>query len=626
MRRDPPKENRMNTRRNEAAVVVTVLGLVTGFVGCSPAQSPEPRAETARAPEPAQAGAIPITISSSVPSELNPSAGGAPTATMQQASAFAWQEFIALNWPAVAQTGGVVNNAYVAQRDVPDNSCKFGDPKCTGPVVWETFRGKVEIFPGSGNPPGFPMVAQGDTSFGYDALPAYNYASPVLPCNGGPGPTVPAYINLDETDQITLDSMFAGVAPTKVRGNSSPQLIRFLAKANRTEYVYVASPGAQAAWWQGPPVIPATIDYLKKNQTSPPAGGHDYVSLPYGTIEVKAGWRVLTDAELASGRFKTATARYYENADTPCYSESTFGLVALHIIQKTQSAPYFIYATFEQADNILTGSTPPARVEDEDGNINTPLPSCRSDATPPCPTTPAVTLQDTATVSSSRLPPQINLVPPSASYCTPTSTTTPAGQLYYMNSAGKPGLPSGGFVCINYRDNPIPQPVIDANRAAHAAIRSYNQAQGIADSPFLYYKLVNVQYQPIDKNYAGVYKGTDPNSGQNPASYHLANIVVETNRTLQLFSGGLLGTGSNSDYDSQFPNAPAGTAIHKNMYYGGAQYNMGGCMGCHGSQGQHQGGDFSVILANGSVSSPEVPAPVSSAGVAKVRRNRVLKY
>jgi hypothetical protein len=46
-----------------------------------------------------------ITVNSSVPNELNPpfnlgppSTGGAPAASPEQASAFAWQEFIALNW------------------------------------------------------------------------------------------------------------------------------------------------------------------------------------------------------------------------------------------------------------------------------------------------------------------------------------------------------------------------------------------------------------------------------------------------------------------------------------------------------------------------------------------------
>ena len=35
------------------------------------------------------------------------------------------------------------------------------------------------------------------------------------------------------------------------------------------------------------------------------------------------------------------------------------------------------------------------------------------------------------------------------------------------------------------------------------------------------------------------------------------------------------------------------------------KYNMGCCMGCHGSQGQ-KGGDFSVLLANGCVKFPDV--------------------
>jgi hypothetical protein len=630
----------MKTRSALVLVVVGVSVLMAGFYGCSRTPAPKPVAETERLGASAPAGAIPITISSSVPNELNESGGGAPKATMQQAAAFAWQEFIALNWAAVNQTGGVVNNAYVAQRDVPDNNCKFGDPKCSGPLVWETFRGKVEIFPGLLDsqqnalpPPGYPSVAKGDSSFGYDALPTYNYQNPVLPCNQASPTTsptpVPSFVNLDETDQITLDSMFAAVAPTQIAGNASPQIIRFLAKANRVEYTYVASPGAgpNASWWAGSPVAGVTETYLKQNQTSPPAGGHDYVSLPYGTIEIKAGWRVLNPAEIASKRFKTATARYYENANTPCYSESTFGLVALHIIQKTQSAPYFIYATFEQADNIMTAPTAtasPTPVEDVDGNI-VKLPPCRADQTAPCPTTPSVTLQDTATVMPNQLPPQINLVPASAAYCTNGTGTTPLGQLYYLNASGKTGLPRAGFICVNYRDNQIPQPIIDANQTAHAAMKSYNQMSGISDSPFLYYKLVNVQYVPIDKQNFGPYTGNDPNSCQNPACYELANIVVETNYTLQLFSSSFLGTGSKSEYDSQF-GGPAGNAIHKNLYYSGAHYNMGGCMGCHGSQGQQHGGDFSVILANGSVSSPEAPAPVTSAGAAQIRRNRLLKY
>jgi len=139
-----------------------------------------------------------------------------------------------------------------------------------------------------------------------------------------------------------------------------------------------------------------------------------------------------------------------------------------------------------------------------------------------------------------------------------------------------------------------------------------------------------VQYQPIDKAHAGLFGSqageNNPPDGHNPNSYYLANIVVETDRSLQLFSGGLVNgniTGSNSDYDSQFGGS--GTTIHRNMFYQGSGYNMGGCMGCHGSQGQVQGGDFSVIVAVGPVLHPEFPAPPTTSGASRVPRNRELR-
>ena len=37
------------------------------------------------------------------------------------------------------------------QRDTPSSTYRFGDPTYSGPTVWQTFRGKVEIFPGAGD-------------------------------------------------------------------------------------------------------------------------------------------------------------------------------------------------------------------------------------------------------------------------------------------------------------------------------------------------------------------------------------------------------------------------------------------------------------------------------------------
>lgn len=583
--------------------------------------------------EPAQV----IIISPKVPNEVNPPftfgdkpTGGASSATPEQASAFAWQEFIALNWPAGPQEGKP------NQRETPSASCRFGDPNCAGPTVWQTFRGKVEIFPGQGNPPGYSAT---DSSFGYDALPQYNYLFPVGPCASAQevGPT--PWVNLDETDQITLDSMYAGVVSSdRSPGNTAPQLIRFLAKANRSEYVYVAKNSSATdplnQWWSSipPSIVQATKTYLAKNLKSPPSDNSQYVSLPDGTIEIKAGWRPLNPEEATSGRFHTQQVRFYEHvpngpATAYCYRDAPWGLVALHIIQKTPSAPYFIYATFEQADNPLTSDGKP--VEDTDGNLLQPVPLT--------PTTPQVCLQDPKPKPGQGVTAQV-VVTSDPKTCLPIQNPSfcdsPGKRLFYRNEnefmANPPPAPTGGNICVNRRDNDIPQYAIDANKEAHAALAAYFQKNNIATAPWLYYKLVNVQYYPYDKVIqtetpnGSLYSAQPPYTAKNPAasSFYQANIVVETNRALQLFSGGLTlaGNGVSTDWD-------AGGVPHKNTYYGGMTYNDGGCLGCHGSQGQNpagKAGDFSVILARGSVSRPEYPAMPTLHGMTVVPRNRSL--
>jgi hypothetical protein len=118
-------------------------------------------------------GQVAINVSPSLPSDI---AEGASAATLQQAAAFAWQEFIALNWPAMA-----------GQRDVADPSQKFGPG--SGPLVWQTFRGKVEIFnlTKDGAPRGYSATAP---DLGYNTPPAYFYGTQSAPAC--PGQVVPA--------------------------------------------------------------------------------------------------------------------------------------------------------------------------------------------------------------------------------------------------------------------------------------------------------------------------------------------------------------------------------------------------------------------------------------------------
>jgi hypothetical protein len=163
--------------------------------------------------------------------------------------------------------------------------------------------------------------------------------------------------------------MFASAGPG---AQFTGQQILFQAKANRMEYNYVVPNGwIDANHSPLKDALAATIAFLQTNKQSPPLGSTSFVSFLNGTIELKAAWRQLTAAELASGRFHVATVRFYRaldnNPQNPCYQDAEWGLVALHIIHKTPTAPYFIYATFGQADNLQTEGGNP--VEDENGNI-----------------------------------------------------------------------------------------------------------------------------------------------------------------------------------------------------------------------------------------------------------------
>jgi len=322
---------------------------------------------------------VTINVSPNFPADIS---DGAPNATLQQAAAFAWQEFIALSWPA----------KLAGKRDEADQSQKFGAGGNGSPLVWQTFRGKAEIFnlvdvQGNFVPPGYSTTGP---TYGYDSPTAYFYrGQQVAPCSGQTPPTTPAWINLDETTQISLAQMFAG-GPTISNTNSSvPQLIRYAVKANGVQYSYVAknqffdANTAQAARAINTTAFTATPP---RAPMSTPTS--TFVSFPAGTVEIKSAWRALTSNDDPT-HFHRQTVRFYERKDNAlCYFEEQWGLVALHIIQKTPSAPSFIYATFEQGENIKQPTSgAPVLVEDLDGNVVNPVSGAG-------PTTPSLSYAD----------------------------------------------------------------------------------------------------------------------------------------------------------------------------------------------------------------------------------------
>ena len=564
-----------------------------------------------------------VTVSPDFPADIP---GGAAAADLTTAAEFAWQEFIALSWPAAG-----------SPRDTPDTSKKLGQP---GTTVWETFRGKVEIYPGTpaAQPHGF--VDDAAQSYGYDDPPKYVYSPDtfppdgmVPPCSGTPSSSTP-WINADEKSQIGLDQMYAGIGPA---GAVPGQQILFLAKANREQYTTSVMPRPDAptrVYSQAPDQIDPEVyglwnhanlgaqpydtdnkafNALVYNMVVPYSNGQaatqPVIEFPSGTVEAKAAFRKLGPNDDAS-RFHVQTVRYYKEGSAPgstCYVDEALALVALHIIHKTPSAPYFIYATFEQADNIVLPDGTP--VEDEAGKVvhapgTTPFVPSISTTTDP---DDGVQVVLASGDQPSQIQKFVSTQYPSTSSGGPQVHCQTGDRLYYINTPQTPQ--PQGVVCVTERVHPIPQEVIAVNEAAHQAIESYNQNQGVTGSPWPYYKLVNVQWKPMDKPPGQVYTG---GGALDPSTYYLANSVVETDYNLQVFSG---------QFQNGFPNntpntanlitdywgstAPmAGRPFH-NILFSGQRYNMGGCMGCHGNAAVNNGTDFSFILQSGRLDEPE---------------------
>ncbi|WP_411876430.1 c-type cytochrome [Vulcanococcus limneticus] len=132
-----------------------------------------------------------------------------------------------------------------------------------------------------------------------------------------------------------LDDAFQ---PTKASGafpgtltDQRGRLVHYEIRMNRTLYDYVVTHGLFQADRQA---------------------ALEHISAPEGSILIKAAWRELEPGE--QSRFYTRTADIWD-PDDPAGStprRRLVGLVGLHAMQKTASAPQWIWTTYEQIDNV----------------------------------------------------------------------------------------------------------------------------------------------------------------------------------------------------------------------------------------------------------------------------------
>jgi hypothetical protein len=225
-----------------------------------------------------------------------------PGASIQDLAIFAWQEFVALNWPSV-------DPATTGLRGRPNTGVDFLSIK-KGPdggfplLVWQTYRHKNELFP-----------ADGLTDSSFDSkMPVYKYKliGSLTPAPGNPVPTLNLFNNLDESSQIGLCTMYA---------HNSTRIV-YEAKVNRGLFDYANTAKLTDCNDKNTcPTLAAARANTKANLAAlgaictPPTNIQGpIVMLPCGdanlsgdvgegAIEIKASWRALTAEEAASGRF-----------------------------------------------------------------------------------------------------------------------------------------------------------------------------------------------------------------------------------------------------------------------------------------------------------------------------------
>ena len=220
----------------------------------------------------------------------------------RSADVFSWQEFIALNWPALA-----------GRRGEPDWNKKIAEP---GPRVWETWKEEYEVYLKDGRKP-----------------KPWNDSEPIpSACGDGAAKLFFRTQKIDDVVDATLQAAAAdGTLPATLTDQQG-RVVRYEIRLNKVMFDYIVEHKLYDA------------DVQKAVNS---------VTFPDGGILIKAAWREVTPNEEL--QFHTVTAcvcdKQKDGAFTNC-QKKRMGLVGFHITQKTPSAPQWIWSTFEQVNNV----------------------------------------------------------------------------------------------------------------------------------------------------------------------------------------------------------------------------------------------------------------------------------
>lgn len=216
---------------------------------------------------------------------------------------YSWKSFVSLMWPALQ-----------GQRGAPDSAKKIGD--LGQPLVFETFKADWELFQR------FPTAW---TDF------------------GAPNPCAPA--NVGFTDMVLASFSKFGNLGEGDFGQLAHALpaqnhtwVRYATAFNETEYNEIIQKKLYLT------------DGLTAAIKAAEMPGSEGLQLPKNSMDIKSSWIDMTGIQHPE-TYHTRLALVMDPVSKTC-NVKTVGLVGLHIVQKTDSRPQWIWSTFEHVNNV----------------------------------------------------------------------------------------------------------------------------------------------------------------------------------------------------------------------------------------------------------------------------------
>jgi hypothetical protein len=577
-----------------------------------------------------ECAAPPDTFSSPVPD------GGVGSGLARQWDTWAWNSFVAYNWPALASDD---SSAYPSGfvRGVPDTARAFADATPSDVLVWETFKEKREVF------------NTGSTSGAWQAL-TYEpkYAPDFL------GGTVPACAGIDNDRLQRVMARPRVVAQIAKQAPASgfddlDETAEVASPAQESQDTlcagYAGDAGAQCRMFHAPPPGgSATTQYTAtEGNFRAPVGPRVFKGRPnsehFVYYEVKVNWDYYNYVSTKGyNDYDTATSAARADAGTEITLPARTSADALGMGNQQNGVPVCKYSA---AETHRCYASQLAGCGVVDGCAPAP------DYTPDASKLPAVgSVQlKAAWVPSGLLDGDLTDYHLTEAVYYRDSPAAPEGLCYAVEEFGLVGLhiiqrvhagdpaapraqPLGGtfifatwehesiadgrgYSYVNYeysggqeQSTNTPYPNTDAGIVVER-LQNYPlpgtaqvNAEVHTDLPtgslWTHYRLIGTQFVPTS---------TESKSSAIDQPHYLADLVIETNRGLQQFQGLPPNVTPISKYAGTIGNTSGQGAsfapTEHNLQFQSAGYTMGGCMGCHGVA-QANGFAFSFVLQDGS--------------------------